>query len=270
MSETLGLIESYYDAAPRSAARVESVGPFTLFINSGPGWPYYARPTLGESRFSASDVQRVCERQSTLGVPQAFEWVRETTPALEAAVIAAGVQVVAHPLLVLDPDGRGQVPVPPGIDTRLVLPEDDIALIGAVAWVAFGAAGTAIGPEGRQELRAAAARRSPSIVEFERQRLRAGTTVMATAFDNGLPVSVGSHNPVGSVSEIVGVGTLPELRRRGLAAAVVHQLIEDAQSRGVETIFLTADDETVARVYERLGFRRIATACVAEAVGGVA
>jgi predicted GNAT family acetyltransferase len=101
-------------------------------------------------------------------------------------------------------------------------------------------------------------------VEFERQRLLAGATVMAAAFENGLPVSVGSHNPVGKVSEIVGVGTLPAFRRRGLAAAVVRLLIEDALRRGVRTIFLTADDAAVARLYAGLGFREIATACVAE------
>jgi ribosomal protein S18 acetylase RimI-like enzyme len=263
MSEALSLIESYYDAVPRSAARVEQLGPFTLFVNTGPGWTYYARPTPGEGVFSPEDVLQVCRRQEVLGVPQAFEWVKETTPALEAAVQAAGLEVVEHPLLVLDLEGPQDVSGPSGIDIRLVLPEDDIALISAVAGVAFGAAGMAIGPEGARELRAAAARRGGSSVEFERQLL-AGATVMAAAFENGLPVSVGSHNPVGKVSEIVGVGTLPAFRRRGLAAAVVRLLIADALRRGVETIFLTADDAAVARLYAGLGFREIATACVAE------
>ena len=264
MSETLGLVESYYDAAPRTAARVEQIGPFTLFINTGPGWRYYARPTLGASVFSASDVQQVCARQEALGVPQAFEWVRDTTPALEEAVTGAGLQLVEHPLLVLESNTSAGVAAPSGITTRLVLPEDDIALIGAVASVAFDAPGTAIRPEGAPELRAVASARRASSVEFERRRLEAGTTVMAAAFENGVPVSVGFHNPVGHVSEIVGVGTLPAFRRRGIAAAVVHTLMEDALARGVKTIFLTADDEAVAGLYARIGFRRIATACVAE------
>jgi predicted GNAT family acetyltransferase len=66
------------------------------------------------------------------------------------------------------------------------------------------------------------------------------------------------------VTEIVGVGTLPSFRRRGLAAAVVRLLIEDALRRGVETIFLSADDATVARLYAGLGFTEMATACAAE------
>ncbi len=42
----LAAIEAYYDAVPRSAARTEECGPFTLFVGTGP-WPYYARPRLG-------------------------------------------------------------------------------------------------------------------------------------------------------------------------------------------------------------------------------
>ncbi|WP_443050588.1 hypothetical protein [Streptomyces sp. H27-D2] len=39
----------------------------------------------------------------------------------------------------------------------------------------------------------------------------------------------------------------------------------DARSRGVRTLFLSAGDDDVARIYAGLGFRRIATALVAEA-----
>jgi hypothetical protein len=45
-------------------------------VNPGPGWNYYARPTLGEKIFSAADVVQVRERQVALGVPEAFEFGR--------------------------------------------------------------------------------------------------------------------------------------------------------------------------------------------------
>jgi len=35
----------------------------------------------------------------------------------------------------------------------------------------------------------------------------------------------------------------------------------------VETVFLSADDAVVARIYERLGFRQTDVACVAEVRG---
>jgi predicted GNAT family acetyltransferase len=72
--------------------------------------------------------------------------------------------------------------------------------------------------------------------------------------------AVGAHQPLQATSEIVGVATLPAFRRRGLAAAVTTTLVADALERGVTTAFLSADDEDVARVYERIGFRRIGTA----------
>ena len=97
-----------------------------------------------------------------------------------------------------------------------------------------------------------------------RRRLRSGLTVMAAASDREGPLSVGSHQPVGEVSEIVGVATLPAARRRGLASAVTHALVADALRRGCEVVFLSADDDAVARIYGRLGFRHAGTALIAE------
>ena len=42
-------------------------------------------------------------------------------------------------------------------------------------------------------------------------------------------------------------------------------LVADARARGVGTVFLSAQDDAVARVYERVGFVRVGTACVAGA-----
>jgi predicted GNAT family acetyltransferase len=89
----------------------------------------------------------------------------------------------------------------------------------------------------------------------------AGLTVAAAARVSGVLASVGWHQPLDGASEIVGVATLPAFRRRGLGAAVTGTLVADALERGVETVFLSADDDDVARVYERVGFRRVGTAC---------
>ena len=66
------------------------------------------------------------------------------------------------------------------------------------------------------------------------------------------------------VAEITGVGVLPASRRRGLGAAVTALLARDALDRGVETGFLSASDDAVARVYARIGFREIGNAMIAE------
>jgi GNAT superfamily N-acetyltransferase len=197
-------------------------------------------------------------------VPEAFEWVAETTPGLHAAAEAAGLRVIDHPLLVLDPAERRPMPDPSGVDMRLVGPDDNLALVTAVASVAFRSPGTAAGVEGASALAEAAAGQSPESTAFTRDRLRAGRTFMAAAFAGGQPVAIGSHQPIEDVSEIVGVGTLPAHRRQGIAAGLTELLVEDALRRGVRTVFLSAGDAAVARVYERLGFRRVGTACIAE------
>jgi ribosomal protein S18 acetylase RimI-like enzyme len=145
-------------------------------------------------------------------------------------------------------------------EVRLVTPDDDLALIGAVPAVAFAHAGTAAGEAGADELRAAAVARPAAGVEFERGRVRSGATVVAAAFVDGLPVAYGAHQPLDAATEIVGVATLPAYRRRGLGAAVTAFLADDAVRRGVETIFLSAADPDVARLYASIGFGTVGRA----------
>jgi predicted GNAT family acetyltransferase len=87
--------------------------------------------------------------------------------------------------------------------------------------------------------------------------------VAAAARVAGVVASVGWHQPLEGASEIVGVATLPAFRRRGLGAAVTATLVADALERGIELVFLSADDERVARVYAKVGFERVGTACAA-------
>ncbi|MEO6350449.1 MAG: GNAT family N-acetyltransferase [Candidatus Limnocylindrales bacterium] len=95
-------------------------------------------------------------------------------------------------------------------------------------------------------------------------RIRDGWSIAAAAFAEDGPVAFGIHQPVDDVSEIVGVATLPAYRRQGLGAAVTSELVRDALARGVKTTFLSAGSEDVARVYERIGFRRVGSAGGAE------
>ncbi|MFF3409089.1 GNAT family N-acetyltransferase [Streptomyces sp. NPDC002742] len=133
----------------------------------------------------------------------------------------------------------------------------------AVPHVAFAAPGTALGTAGPAELAAEITARAGDLPAAA-ERVRAGRTVVAAAVEGGVVLSSGMHLPVGGVSEVAGVGTLPAARRRGLALAVTAALVADARTRGVDTVFLSAGDDDVARIYGRLGFRRVATALIAE------
>ncbi|GAA0590867.1 GNAT family N-acetyltransferase [Streptomyces crystallinus] len=260
----LQLLERYYDSVPRSSARAEDFGPLTLFVREGVGWPFYGRPTPGHpGPVSAADVDKVRARQRELGLPEAFEWVDEVTPGLRAAVEASGLAVHAHPLMVLAPDA----PAPAAHPLVRVLGADDPLLHAAlvVPHLAFAAPGTAVGAAGPAELTAEiAARAGDGRAAQVAERIAAGLTVVAAAVEDGLPLSCGMHQPVGPVTEVVGVGTVPAARRRGLGEAVTGALVRDARARGASTVFLSAGDEDVARMYGRLGFVRVGTALIAE------
>jgi GNAT superfamily N-acetyltransferase len=254
--ELLRAIDAYLDAVPRSLARTEEIGPFTLFVNEGLGWRYYARPRPGETTFTAGDVARVRGRQRELVQPEEIEWIEDLAGGVGPAAEAAGLRVTRMPLMRLPRDAFTPVPPPAG---SVVSPAEpgDLARATAVAMLAFGEPGTRIGQAGPEALAAATAQVDAGTLEVGRDRLARGLTVTAVATVEGVPVAVGSHQPIGGVSEIVGVGSLPAFRRRGLGAAVTSALDEDAFARGVETLFLSAGDETVARVYARVGFRTI-------------
>ena len=250
-------IDRYLDAVPRSAATPQPIGGLSLFVPANPaGWRYYARPQPEGPAPTADDVIRTRKRRRELGLPEEFEWVDELSPTMSAAVGGAGLGVELRPLMVLDdpaalPTARG--------DVRIAGQDDDLAVLSAVQEVGFGHAGTAAGEAGRAALEAAAARQKPAALEFLSARIRDGLTVYAWAAADGMPVATGAHQPLDGVTEIVGVATLPAYRRRGLGAVVTAALVADALDSGVETVFLSAADDDVARMYASVGFRRVGT-----------
>ena len=219
-------------------------------------WPYYARPAGGDVR--AADVEAVRRRQWELGVPEAFEWIADLAPTLAPAARAAGLDVLEVPLMVLD----RPLEAPPVAARVRRLEPDDAALAAsrAVADLAFGSSPDA-GPAERD---AALGQWPETRLAAVRARMAAGITVTVVAEDADGVLAVGSHQPVGGVTEVVGIGTLPACRRRGLGAAVTAALAADARRTGADVVFLSAGDERIARMYGRLGFRRVGTAGLAE------
>jgi GNAT superfamily N-acetyltransferase len=256
-------IEEHFDAAPRVAADVEQHGALTLFVSRIP-WRFYARPRLGLGEdVGADDVAAVRARQRELGVREALEWVHETTPSLAGAAEAAGLEVLRVPLLALRAGDWSPPPAPAGARLRLLGAGDaELPAAQAVVELAFTAGGgSELGPEARD-----LAIGKLGDLGFLRERIRAGLTGMAVAEDDADgPLAAGSHQLAAGVAEVMGVGTLPAARRRGLGAAVTGRLVQDARERGAEIVFLSAAGDDVARMYERLGFRRVGTACFASA-----
>lgn len=266
--EVIRRIDAFCDAVPRKRARAEAFGSLVLFVPEGPGWPYYARPRVDEwLPVAVADVRSVRARQRELLIPESFEWIEQTAPSMAAAAADAGLEVRAHPLLVL---GQLRQPpsVPPTVTIRLVSPGDpELELVWAVPAVAFGHPGTAAGEADVTERDKIAANHEGGTLIMLRERLQSGQSVLATASGPNGPLAAGSYQLMDGVAEITGVGVLPASRRRGLGGAVTRALAADALARGARTVFLSATDAAVARIYARLGFRKIGTAMIAEPAG---
>ncbi|MBO3737170.1 GNAT family N-acetyltransferase [Actinoplanes flavus] len=273
-------LERFYDALPRPWARVEEIGTLVLFVRDGEGWPYYARPARGSHTPSAADLTAVRRRQRELGLPETFEWVHETTPDLLAVARSAGLDVLLAPLLVLDP--AALVPDLPlrGATARLLDPAAptfaaDLGASRAVARLGFAApayqaplesAENALLIEGAGPAeRDAAEPPTAAAVRHARELAATGdfVTVVAETPEEGI-VATATSQRRGDVAEIVGVATLPSARRRGYASQLTALLAGRLLAGGTDLVFLSAGDDDVARLYTRVGFRRVGTACIGE------
>jgi predicted N-acetyltransferase YhbS len=258
----LDCIERYFAAAPLPDARIEAVGGLDVPIGD-PVWPYPARPRAGGAPVTADDVRAAVALQKASDLPPALEWVPERSAQTAAAARAAGLTVEELPLLVaVDPV---ELLLPVGVRLYLVGADDPrLPLYQRVAATAFANPGGAadVGDVPLDSSPEATARTA-----VLRERIAVGRTVMMVAVENGMPVAVGSHQPVdigdAEVSEVVGVATLPRLRGRGLGAGLASSLAAHA-TETADMVFLAAGDDDVARIYERVGFARLATTAVAD------
>lgn len=260
-----GELEAYFDEVPRSSARVEEFGSFTLFVSGGP-WAYYVRPTLGQtiSAVDPGDLRRALDRCVELGIPRQVEWQSVVTPELDRLCEAEGLLVRRHPMLVHDRSERRSLKGVKGFVTETVSPDDEtigrILTVNDVAWRHVDVVLSAVGIVERDEVA-----ESAEVAALTSYRIREGQSVFAVCRNPSTgPVGLGAHHPRGLVSEITSIGVLPAFRCMGIASAITSLLTDDAYERGSETVFLSAQNETVARIYERLGFRRVGLACVAE------
>jgi predicted N-acetyltransferase YhbS len=258
----LDRIERYFAAAPLPDARIHAIGALDVPIGD-PTWPYPARPRAGAGQVVVDDVRAAITLQEESGVSAALEWIPERSPETAAAARAAGLMIEELPLLVAA--DSVELLLPTGVRLYVVGAEDpELPRYQLVAATAFAHPGGA-SDDGAVPLDISDEARMRT--EVLRERIADGRTVMMVAVENGEPVAVGAHQPVDiggtEVSEIVGVSTLPRLRGRGLGAGVTSALVAHA-SETAELVFLAAGDDDVARVYERVGFARLATSAVAD------
>lgn len=277
MTGQVARIDRYLDLVPRPDAEVVEVGRFRLFSFGG-AWADYARPvpaatTDDGSRPDSGDLARLVETCAGLGIRPRIEWIAETAPDLEAVVAEAGWEVERFPVL-----GRVLPAATPSAEGSTSGSTDGsggvAGIVGcspeaqtearAIAEIGFAWSDPDPGPADLALVRTVAARLEETVVSRLVARCEAGQSVTAVAGPRpGQWVATGQHQPLEGVSEVVGLATLPAWRGQGYAAEVLDRLVLDAQSRGVDLLFVTAEGGSVVGLYSGAWFSYVCTHCAA-------
>ena len=264
------------DAAPRAAAARRGDRRADAVRLAHPAGRYYARPRLGRRAPSARTTSPRCARASASSAcARRSSGSTRRTPGLlggRPARRARGARGAAA-----GARRRRRWRTPPSRRAGDHRAPARAGRPGAARRAArspqlgFGHPGTAAGEAGPAERDASRRRARPpasstSCSERLRRRLTPGRRRGRERARGGR-----LHQPVGGVTEIIGVGTLPARAPPRRRRAVTGRLVQDARERGAELVFLAAGDDDVAPLYGRLGFERARHACfgasrVAEAV----
>ncbi len=265
----LDRVEQYAAAAPFPDSPPVAAGPLDVPIGP-PAWPFPARPRPGTRTVRADDVRAAVALQEEAGLPAAIEWVVERTPSVGAAAREAGLVVTDFPLLVVDDPVELLLPV--GVRLYLVGAEDPqlphYQHLLESGFAPHAESAERAGPDGDADEGDPDDGGPPDGARAAvlRERVATGRTVVMVAVEDGIPVAVGSHQPVDvdgtEISEVVGVASSPLRRGRGVGAALASALVAQARETA-DLVFLTAGDDDVARVYERVGFAWLGSTGVA-------
>lgn len=235
-------------AAERAGGEVQHVGPFLTFLHPDPDAPGfgYAQPLapLPDNRDTAAGLAALRSVFAKRGAPALVEFNMPLFPGLPEMLEAQGFTLTEHePLMILDP-GDFRPRVVEGVNVRLLGPDDPDHPFSA-----YDRIFTEVllerpfreSHEGLGRLRAEAE--------------RAGGLSQALATLDGTPVGTGFVAVTDGVAEITRVATVPEARRRGVAATITSTMLEAHFARGVRFAWLTAANEPAQQLYRTLGFR---------------
>lgn len=239
---TLARIQQAIRAAAALPRRVIDLGPFELYLEARQPerWFTYAIPRDGATPTPADVARLVDESTAHARLPRT-EYLPALAPAVEPALLEAGFEVELRGPLMACTAAQAAPPVP-GLTLETLDkagPFEPLAAFIAIQREAFG------DDPGDPQADVAAFRRRAG-----------GTSVLARA--DGVPVGAGSllHPQLGC-AEVVGIGTAPAYRGRGIAAAVTAELTRHAFGLGAELAFLTPGGAEAQRIYERAGYAGI-------------
>lgn len=237
----MSALQSHMRSSAAAGRTTEQVGPFLATFSPDSTNPFlnYAIPDDG-ARPSPSDVEGLTSAYRRRDLLPRVEFLVETAPEAETALVAAGWSVERRIPVMLCPPGA--VVPRPVAGFELVVPASDEEFLGMIAaqYEAFD-----------QPVDVSAAD-----VAKARERLAAGGfAVLARDAVTGEAAGGGvAEAVVNGTSEVAGIGVRPPFRRRGLGAAITAFLTAAVHEAGGSTVFLTPAGVPEQRLYERVGY----------------
>jgi ribosomal protein S18 acetylase RimI-like enzyme len=242
-----GLMERIEANAARAASdgrECVRVGPFvaTFHPTSEMIWLNHVVPATGLTvrSFTVEHFEELRRLYREHGRVLRFEFLEALWPELGPALGRWGMDLQGRMPFMLCRRGELRAVSAPGVEVRWLSAEDDDAALSEFAMTgkrSFGDQAAAVEPQEVAELRAKLA--------GERYRCAVGRI-------GGCAAGVGTMLVLGD--ELAGVGTLPEYRRRGVAATVSSVLVADHFRRGAEFVWLSAGDNVAHDAYAKIGF----------------
>jgi len=224
------------------------VPPFCLFFHPTDPLPYfnYAVPEgslEGDLAGPLGDLRTEFRKKNR--IPR-FEFVEESAPALASALGAAGFVEESRPILMAClPEMRRNAPRVPGLEIAALTalsPLSEIKRFLLVQRLGFGFDAALSDEDAR----------------WFRGSLGDGGALLGTLGGDPAGTSMFTH-PIDGLTEVVGVSTIPALRRRGVGSALTVEAVRLAFGLNLEAAVLSAADERAGRIYESAGFRRFGT-----------
>lgn len=245
-------LQAYMRAAAALTHEMVELPPFVLFFNPNDPLRYYnyAIPLASVCALAPEILDALRAAFAAQERLLRFEFIQEYAPDLGPALLAAGLaEEGRNPLLVCTAETFRPATAVPGLAIRRLTPTSPRADLTAFISVQ----GRSFGEDERTE---------PTDAQVEDLRRRAGLGGSSfLGLLDGVPVATAAHTaPLDGFIELVGIATLANYRRRGIAGALVAAMVQAAFETGAQVAFLSAADERAGRVYERVGFRPYATA----------
>jgi ribosomal protein S18 acetylase RimI-like enzyme len=220
------------------------VGPFDAYVDHVRSPKYYSfalpEPDSGAAELAAA-LPALREAYASRGRNARTEHIEALCPALEEVLLADGwVLSERMPVMVCTPDRFVRPPVPEGLNVQLLdgmSSEELVTGFLTAQRIAF-----------KDE--------SPiTDEEIVRWRTRAATHFFVAGLLGDVIAGTALCSQIAQgVTEVGGVATPPEYRRRGIAASVTAAAVAAAFAAGAEVAWLTAAGASAQGIYARAGF----------------